>query len=43
MGNVLVFTSDFSLVKLADFGSTRKAGTMVRRRMELLPYCPPEV
>ena len=43
MDNVLVFTSDYSLVKLTDFGSTRKAGTLVRRRHELLPYCPPEV
>lgn len=43
MDNVLVFTSDFSVVKLTDFGSTRKAGTLVRRRHELLPYCPPEV
>jgi len=43
MDNVLVFTSDYSVVKLADFGSTRRAGTLVRRRHELLPYCPPEV
>ena len=43
MDNILVFTSDYSLVKLADFGSTRKAGTLVRRRHELLPSCPPEV
>ena len=43
MDNILVFTSDYSVVKLADFGSTRKAGTLVRRRHELLPYCPPEV
>jgi len=43
MDNVLVFTSDYSVVKLADFGSTRKVGTLVRRRHELLPYCPPEV
>ena len=43
MDNVLVFTSDYSVVKLADFGSTRRVGTLVRRRHELLPYCPPEV
>lgn len=43
MDNILVFTSDYSVVKLADFGTTRKAGTLVRRRHELLPYCAPEV
>ena len=43
MDNVLVFTSDYSVVKLTDFGSTKMAGTLVRRRHELLPYCAPEV
>lgn len=43
LDNVLVFKSDFSRVKLCDFGETRRAGTLVRRRNEWLPYTPPEV
>ncbi|XP_049956820.1 serine/threonine-protein kinase meng-po [Schistocerca serialis cubense] len=43
LDNVLVFRSDFSRVKLCDFGETRRAGTLVRRRNEWLPYSPPEV
>lgn len=43
MDNVLVFRSDFSRVKLCDFGESRKSGTIVQRRNEWLPYSPPEV
>ena len=41
--NVLVFAPDFSKVKLTDFGLTRKAGTLVKKRCVSLPTCPPEV
>ncbi|KAK3921687.1 Serine/threonine-protein kinase meng-po [Frankliniella fusca] len=43
LDNVLVLRSDFSRVKLCDFGETRRAGTLVTRRHEWLPYSPPEV
>lgn len=43
LDNVLVCRSDFSRVKLCDFGETRKAYTYVQRRNEWLPYSPPEV
>ncbi|XP_026481615.1 serine/threonine-protein kinase meng-po, partial [Ctenocephalides felis] len=43
LDNILVFKSDFSRVKLCDFGETRKVGATVRRRNEWLPYSPPEV
>lgn len=43
LDNVLVFKSDFSRVKLCDFGETRRASTLVTRRNEWLPYAPPEV
>lgn len=43
LDNVLVYRSDFSRVKLCDFGETRKAYTYVQRRNEWLPYSPPEV
>jgi serine/threonine-protein kinase SBK len=43
LDNVLVLKSDFSRVKLCDFGETRRTGTLVRRRNEWLPYSPPEV
>lgn len=43
LDNVLVCRSDFSRVKLCDFGETRKAGSYVQRRNEWLPYSPPEV
>lgn len=43
LDNVLVLRSDFSRVKLCDFGETRRAGTVVTRRHEWLPYSPPEV
>lgn len=32
LDNVLVFRSDFSRVKLCDFGESRKSGTLVQRR-----------
>ncbi|XP_055311394.1 probable myosin light chain kinase DDB_G0284661 [Sitodiplosis mosellana] len=43
LDNVLVCRSDFSRVKLCDFGETRKAYSYVQRRNEWLPYSPPEV
>ncbi|KAK4337207.1 hypothetical protein RND71_043306 [Anisodus tanguticus] len=41
--NVLVFAPDFSKIKLTDFGLTRKAGTLVKKRTRSLPTCPPEI
>ena len=43
LDNVLIFKSDFSKVKLADFGECRRRGTNVTRFNEWVPYCPPEV
>lgn len=43
LDNILVFKSDFSRIKLCDFGETRRTGTVVPRRNEWLPYAPPEV
>ena len=43
MDNVLVFKSDFSKVKLCDFGSTRKTGTLLKKKAVWLPYAPPEI
>ncbi|GLV61268.1 uncharacterized protein CBL_13850 [Carabus blaptoides fortunei] len=43
LDNILVFKSDFSRVKLCDFGETRRSGSVVRRHNEWLPYAPPEV
>lgn len=43
LDNILVFRSDFSRIKLCDFGETRKARTLVVRRNEWLHYAPPEV
>lgn len=43
LDNVLVCRSDFSRVKLCDFGESRRDGSMVQRRNEWLPYSPPEV
>ncbi|EFA00768.1 serine/threonine-protein kinase SBK1 [Tribolium castaneum] len=43
LDNILVFKSDFSRIKLCDFGETRRAGSVVMRRNEWLPYAPPEV
>jgi serine/threonine-protein kinase SBK len=43
LDNVLIFKSDFSKVKLADFGECRRKGTYVVRFNEWVPYCPPEV
>ncbi|XP_045495889.1 serine/threonine-protein kinase SRK2H-like [Colias croceus] len=43
LDNILVFKSDFSRIKLCDFGETRKVNSVVRRRNEWLPYSPPEV
>lgn len=38
-----MFRSDFSRVKLCDFGESRRASSSVQRRNEWLPYSPPEV
>ena len=43
LDNILVFRSDFSLVKLCDFGSVRTQGDIVIKKNELLPYCPAEL
>lgn len=43
LDNILVFKSNFSRIKVCDFGETRRAGTLVLRRNEWLPYAPPEV
>lgn len=43
LDNVLVFKSDFSRIKLCDFGETRRTGAVVLRRNEWLPYAPPEI
>ncbi|CAB3260295.1 unnamed protein product [Arctia plantaginis] len=43
LDNVLIFKSDFSRIKLCDFGETRKVQSAVRRRNEWLPYSPPEI
>lgn len=43
LDNILIFKSDFSRVKLCDFGESRRDGTLVQRRNEWLPYSPPEV
>jgi serine/threonine-protein kinase SBK len=39
----IVFRSDFSWVKLCDFGSVRSQGDIVIKKNELLPYCPSEL
>eukprot|EP00095_Tigriopus_kingsejongensis_P010752 snap_masked-scaffold277_size226016-processed-gene-1.8 protein:Tk10752 transcript:snap_masked-scaffold277_size226016-processed-gene-1.8-mRNA-1 annotation:"serine threonine-protein" len=43
LDNILVFKSDFSWVKLCDFGAVRSQGDIVIKKNELLPYCPPEL
>ncbi|KAK2586854.1 hypothetical protein KPH14_009792 [Odynerus spinipes] len=43
LDNILVFRSDFSRIKLCDFGETRRVNTIVRRHNEWLPYSPPEI
>ncbi|CAL7943381.1 unnamed protein product [Xylocopa violacea] len=43
LDNILVFKSDFSRIKLCDFGETRRVNTVVRRHNEWLSYSPPEV
>ena len=40
--NVLIFSPDLTKVKLTDFGLTRKAETLVKKRTRSLPTCPPE-
>ncbi|KAG8192635.1 hypothetical protein JTE90_017197 [Oedothorax gibbosus] len=41
--NMLVFSEDFQRVKLTDFGLTRRADTLVKKRTRSLPTCPPEI
>jgi len=41
--NILIFSFDYSKVKLTDFGLTRKAETLVKKRTRSLPTCPPEI
>ena len=43
LDNILVFKSDFTLVKLCDFGAVRHQGDIVIKKNELLPYCPAEL
>lgn len=43
LDNILVFKSDLSRVKLADFDQTRPYGWKARRGDEWPPYTPPEV
>ncbi|KAM3960732.1 serine/threonine-protein kinase meng-po [Aphomia sociella] len=43
LDNILIFKSDFSRIKLCDFGETRKVQSVIRRRNEWLPYSPPEI
>lgn len=43
LDNILVFKSDFSRIKLCDFGETRPSGSVVLRRNEWLPYAAPEI
>ena len=43
LDNILVFSSDFSLVKLCDFGAVKSVGDIVIKKNELLPYCPAEL
>ena len=43
LDNILVFKSDFTKVKLCDFGSVKSQGDIVIKKNELLPYCPPEL
>ena len=43
LDNILVFRSDFTKVKLCDFGSVKAQGDIVIKKNELLPYCPPEL
>ncbi|XP_022668937.1 serine/threonine-protein kinase SBK1-like [Varroa jacobsoni] len=41
--NILLFSRDLRKVKLTDFGLTRRAGTLVKKRSRSLPTCPPEI
>ena len=43
LDNILVFRSDFSWVKLCDFGAVQPQGAGAVKKSELLPYCPPEL
>ncbi|XP_023329581.1 serine/threonine-protein kinase SBK1-like [Eurytemora carolleeae] len=41
--NILVFQSDFSLVKMADFGAVKTVGDITLKKNNQLAYCPPEL
>ncbi|XP_033115023.1 serine/threonine-protein kinase SBK1-like [Anneissia japonica] len=41
--NVLVFDESLTMVKLTDFGMTRKKGSHVRKTAHSIPYTPPEI
>ena len=43
MDNVLIFKLDFSLVKLCDFGSTKRSGSLIKKKIVWLTYAPPEI
>jgi len=43
LDNILVFRSDFSNIKLCDFGSVKTFGDIVIKKSEHLPYCPAEL
>ncbi|XP_071964924.1 serine/threonine-protein kinase SBK1-like [Antedon mediterranea] len=41
--NVLVFDESLTMVKLTDFGMTRKKGSHVKKTAHSIPYTPPEI
>ncbi|MPC82441.1 serine/threonine-protein kinase SBK1-like [Portunus trituberculatus] len=41
--NILLFDKDLRRVKLADFGATQRAGTLVKKVDVRVPWAPPEV
>lgn len=43
LDNVLLFDKDLRRVKLADFGSTQRAGALVKKVDVRVPWAPPEV
>ena len=43
LDNILVFDKELRRVKLGDFGTTRRAGTMVKKVDVRVPWAPPEV
>jgi len=43
LDNVLIFSSDFSKIKLGDFGSSCRQGSSLTRFNEWVPQTPPEI